>query len=210
MIRVFVVDDHAIVRRGIKQILDDCADCSLVGEAATGAEALGGLRDTPCDVVVLDISLPGQSGLELLPRIRREFPRLKVLMLTMHREEQYAIRLLKAGASGYLTKDGVPEDLVAAIRRVASGGRFLTPSLAERMAAHLDREVEKPPHERLSDREFQVFCLMAEGKSLTEIAYELGVSVKTISTHRTRILEKTGFRNNAELVQYAVRNGLIG
>ncbi len=209
MIAVFVVDDHAVVRRGIKQILGECPDCALVGEAGTAADALSGLRRTHCDVVVLDISLPDRNGLDLLPQIRQEFPRLKVVMLTMHPEEQYAIRLLKAGALGYLTKDGLPEELVAAIRRVAAGGRYLTPSLAERMADHLGAGGEKPPHERLSDREFQVFCLVAEGKTLTEIAYELSVSVKTISTHRTRILQKTGFKNNAELVGYAVRNGLI-
>jgi DNA-binding NarL/FixJ family response regulator len=209
MIRVFVVDDHAVVRRGLKQILDEALDCSLVGEAGTAAEAVAGLRTTPCDVVVLDISLPDRSGLDLLPQLRREFPNAKVVVLTMHGEEQYALRLLKAGASGYLTKDGVPEELVAAIRRVASGGRYLTPSLAERMAEHLGGGGEKAPHERLSDREFQVLCLMAEGKSLTEIACDLSVSVKTISTHRARILQKMGFKNNAELVQYAVRNGLI-
>jgi DNA-binding NarL/FixJ family response regulator len=209
MIRVFVVDDHAIVRRGLKQILDEASDCTLIGEASTATDALIGLRKTPCDVVVLDISLPDRSGLDLLPQIRQEFPRVRVVMLTMHREEQYAIRLLKAGASGYLTKDGVPEELLAAIRRVAAGGRYLTASLAERVAEHLG-DGEKPPHERLSAREFQVLCLMTEGKSLTEIGYELCVSVKTISTHRARILQKMGFKNNAELVQYAVRNGLIG
>ncbi len=209
MLRVSVVDDHAVVRRGIKQILSECADCQFAGEAATANDALALLRGTPCDVVILDISLPDRSGLDLLPQIRREFPRLKVLMLTIHREEQYAIRLLKAGAAGFLTKDSVPDELVTAIRRIASGGRYLSSTLAERIASQLGEYVEKPPHERLSDREFQVFCLMAEGKSLTEIAYELSVSVKTISTHRARILQKTGFRNNAELVQYAVRNGLI-
>lgn len=209
MLRLAIVDDHAVVRRGIRQILSECPDCRLVGEAATAAEALSLLRNTPCELVILDISLPDRSGLELLPQIRQEFPRVKVLMLTMHREEQYAIRLLKAGASGYLTKDGMPEELLTAIRRIASGGRYLSSSLAERIASHLGEDAERLPHERLSDREFQVLCLMAEGKSLTEIAYELSVSIKTISTHRARILQKTGFKNNAELIQYAVRNGLI-
>jgi two-component system invasion response regulator UvrY len=208
-IRVFVIDDHAVVRRGLRQILAEAPEATLAGEAGSGAEALTQLRRTRCDVVVLDISLPDCNGLELLRQIRSQHPRLAVLVLTMHAEEPYAVRALRAGAAGYLTKDGAAEELLAAIRKVAAGGRYLTPALAETLALRLGPDSRELPHERLSDREFQVLCLMATGKSLTEIANALGVSVKTVSTHRARILEKMHLRNNAELIQYAVKHDLV-
>jgi two-component system invasion response regulator UvrY len=208
-IRVFVVDDHAIVRSGLRQVLDECPETVLVGEAGSGAEALEALRRLACDIVIIDISLPDRNGLELLKQVKAEHPRVAVLILTMHAEEPYAIRALKAGAAGYLTKDGSTDELLAAIRKAAAGGRYLTSSLAERLALNISEEHQAPPHERLSDREFQVLCLMAAGKSLTEIALELGVSVKTVSTHRARTLEKMHLRNNAELIHYAVRHGLV-
>ncbi|MBN2370238.1 MAG: response regulator transcription factor [Vicinamibacteria bacterium] len=207
--RVFVIDDHAVVRRGLRQILEESPEATLAGEAGSGAEALTRLRQTHCDVVVLDISLPDCNGLDLLRQIRSQHPRLAVLILTMHAEEPYAVRALRAGAAGYLTKDGAAEELLAAIRKVAAGGRYLSSALAETLAVRIGAGTRELPHERLSDREFQVLCLMATGQSLTEIANTLGVSVKTVSTHRARMLEKMHLRNNAELIQYAVRHDLV-
>ncbi len=209
MIRLFVVDDHAVVRRGLKQIVEESRECRIVGEASTADEALTRLRDTPCDIVVLDVSLPDRNGLDLLKQIKAEHPRLTFLMLTMHAEEQYAIRAFKAGAAGYLTKESAPEQLLLAVKRIANGRRYMSVELADRLAGQLGGDPNKLPHERLSDREFQVLCLIAKGKGLSEIANELGVSVKTISTHRTRLLEKMCLKSNAELVQYAVKNGLV-
>ncbi len=208
MIRVFIVDDHGVVRRGLKQVLSDAPDVSVVGEAATAGEAVRTLPSTRCDVVVLDLSLPDQPGLELLKQIKADRPQLPVLILTMHREDQYAIRALKAGAAGFLTKDSAPEELVTAIRKVARGGRYLTVGVAERIAGHFGAECEQL-HDRLSDREYQVFIRIVSGRPLTDIAAELGLSVKTISTHRTRMLEKMEMGSNAELVQYAVRHDLL-
>ncbi len=209
MIRVLVVDDHAVVRRGVRQILADASDLTVAGEAATGEEALRALREGPWDVVLLDLSLADRSGFDLLKQIKAAYPGLAVLVLTMHAEEQYALRVLRAGASGYLTKESAPDLLVSAIRKVARGGKYLSPSLAEVLASRLGDDYERAPHEILSDREFQVLCLMAAGKGLTEIARELIVSVKTVSTHRARILQKMHLKNNAELIAYALRHKLI-
>jgi len=206
--RVFLVDDHEVVRRGMKQVLDGAPDFVVVGEAASGGEALARLRTSTCDVVVLDLSLPDQPGLEVLKQLKAEKPDLPVLILTMHREDQYAIRALRAGAAGFLTKESASDQLVTAVRKVARRGRYLTSGVAEQIAAHLGSGPEHP-HERLSDREYQVFVRIVGGRALTEIAAELDLSVKTVSTHRTRLLEKMGMRSNAELVQYAVRHDLL-
>ncbi len=209
MIRILVVDDHVVVRRGLRQIFADTPEFVIAGEAATGEEALRMVRSATWDVVILDISLPDRSGFDILKQIKTEYPGLAVLILTMHSEEEYAVRVLRAGASGYLTKESAPDLLVQAVQKVSRGGKFVTPSLAEKLAAYMGNDTGRPPHESLSDREFQVLCLMAAGKGLTEIAQELIVSVKTVSTHRARILQKMRLRNNSELIQYAVRHSLI-
>ncbi|HVO11275.1 MAG TPA: response regulator transcription factor [Vicinamibacteria bacterium] len=208
MTRVFLVDDHEVVRRGMKQVLAGAPDFVVVGEAASGGEALARLRTTTCDVLVLDLSLPDRPGLEVLKELKVDKPELPVLILTMHREDQYAIRALRAGAAGFLTKESAPEQLITAVRKVARGGRYLTVDLAEQIAVHLGSGAEHP-HDRLSDREYQVFVRIVTGRPLTDIAAELDLSVKTVSTHRTRLLEKMGMRSNAELVQYAVHHDLL-
>jgi two-component system, NarL family, invasion response regulator UvrY len=209
VIRILIVDDHTIVRRGLKQILADHADLVVAGEAADAAQALEQVRSQRWDVVVLDVSLPDRSGLDLLQQIRFESPALPVLILSMHAEEQYALRALRLGAAGYLLKDGAPEELVAAIRTVARGGKFLSPSLAEKLAFDLADGRQQQPHERLSQREYQVFTLLASGRTVGEVADLLSLSVKTVSTHRARILEKMRLSNNAQLMIYAVQNRLV-
>jgi len=209
MIRILVVDDHAIVREGLKQILGDVNDMSVSDEAAGGQEALTKIRGGEFDVVLLDISLPGRSGLEILKEIKAERPRLPVLILSMHAEEQYAVRTLRAGASGYLTKASAPDELIGAIRKVSSGRKYVSASLAEKLALELDIDTQKPPHAALSDREYQVMMMLASGKSVKEIADELCLSVKTISTYRSRMMEKMNMKKNAELTLYAIRNHLI-
>jgi len=209
MIRVLIADDHPIVRQGLKQILAEAPDIVVKGEACNGTEALEKVRTARWDVVVLDITMPGISGLDLLKQVKSEQPKLPVLVLSMHPEEQYAVRVLRAGASGYLTKDSAPDQLMSAIRKVAKGGRYVSPSLAEQLAYDLDAGSEKPLHKNLSDREFQVLCLIASGKTVTEIAEELALSVKTISTYRARLLEKMNMTRNAQLTNYGIKNGLV-
>jgi DNA-binding NarL/FixJ family response regulator len=209
VIRVLVADDHAVVRRGLRELLAEAGDIEVAAEAATAAEALERVRQQPLDVVVLDLSLPGRGGLDLLGEIKGERAGLPVLILTMHPEEQYAVRALKAGASGYLTKESAPEQLVAAVRRAAAGGRYVTPSLAEKLAGHLDDQRAREPHESLSDREYQVFRRLAAGRTVGQIAEEMSLSVKTVSTYRARILEKTGLGGNAELMRYALDRKLV-
>ncbi|MGZ3418600.1 MAG: response regulator [Polyangiales bacterium] len=208
MIRVLVADDHAIVRRGLRQILAETRDIDLAGEAATIEDALRAVREQRFDVAVVDISMPGGSGLDLLTQIRREKPELPVLVLTVHSEEQYAVRALKSGAAGFLTKESAPEKLVEAVRKLAAGGRFVTPELAEKLATFVASD-ERPPHEKLSNREFEILKLIASGKTVGEIGRDLSLSVKTVSTHRTRILDKMQMKTNAELTTYAVRRGLV-
>jgi DNA-binding NarL/FixJ family response regulator len=210
MIRIFIADDHAIVRQGLKQIVSETADLFVTGEAGDGTEALKKIRENDYDVVVLDITMPGRDGLEILKQIKNEKPRVQVLILSMHPEEQYALRVLKAGASGYLTKESAPEELTSAIRTVSKGRQYISTSLAERLACYLRNDTEKLPHERLSDREYQVMILIASGKTIKEIAIELCLSVKTISTYKCRILEKMHLNKNAELTHYALRHDLIG
>ena len=209
MIRVLLADDHAMVRTGLKEILADTGDITVTAEASTGAEVLARIRKEDYEVLVLDMSMPGRSGLELIKQVKAEKAKLRILVLSMHSEEQYAVRALKAGASGYLTKDSAADELVAAIRRIAAGGAFVSPETAERLALDFDRPADAPPHTLLSDREFQVFQAIVSGKSLTAIAEDLSLSVKTVSTHKSHVMEKMNIANQAELVRYAVRHKII-
>ncbi len=209
MIRALIADDHAVVRQGLKQILGDTPEMVVAGEATTGQEVLDKVRAETWDVVVLDISMPDRSGLDILKQLRSERPKLPVLVLSMHSEDQYAMRVLKAGASGYLTKDSAPDELVKAIRKVVSGGRYVSSFLAEKLAFEIGTDSSRLPHETLSDREFQVLRLIAAGESVTEIAAELYLSVKTVSTYRARMLEKMNLTTTAELIHYAMQNHLI-
>ena len=209
MIRVLVGDDHAVVRRGLRQILAETPDILVEGEAPTADEVIRLVREQRWDVVILDINLPGSSGLELLSDIRKERPLLPVLILTVYSEEQYAVRAIKAGAAGFLTKESAPDKLIEAVRKVASGGRYVSAELAETLASLFAGEDKGPPHERLSDREFEILKLLASGKTVSQIGVDLGLSVKTVSTHRTRILRKMNMKTNADLMHYAVRAHLV-
>jgi DNA-binding NarL/FixJ family response regulator len=209
MARILIADDHAVVREGLRQIIAKHSDMVVVDEAANGPDVLNKIRSTSYDVVVLDLSMPGRSGLEILADIKRERPDLRVLVLSVHSEELYAMRALKAGASGYLTKESAPEQLVEAIRKVSRGGKYISPALAERLAFAIETDSDKLPHEKLSDREYQVLCMIASGKTVKEIAEDLALSVPSISTYRARILLKMSMKNNAELAHYAIRNGLV-
>lgn len=209
MIRVLVVDDHAVVREGVKRILAAAGDVVVTGEAASEGEALREARKEVCDVVVTDITMPGPGGFELLKELRRDYPQLPVLILSVHDEEQFALRALKGGASGYITKETAPQELVTAIRKVARGDRYVSPTLAERLAARLGEQNRGTTHELLSEREFQVLTIMAQGKSLKDAADELLLSVKTIATYRMRLLEKLGLSTTAEMIAYAIKNRLV-
>ncbi len=209
MIRLLIADDHPVVRQGLRRIVDDCPDIAVVGELQDGDQVLAILQTSDADVLLLDISMPGLGFLELMQQIGRAWPRLKVLVLSVHPEDQYAVRALRAGAVGYLTKSHSPEELAEAIRRIYRGGRYVTPTLAEKLAFELRPEAGGPAHESLSDREFQVLCLVGAGKSLKEIAAELAVSPKTVSTYRARILEKMQLRSTADLIRYAVEHELV-
>lgn len=209
MKRIIIADDHEIVRAGLKQIIADDPELLVEGEAGDGQELLEILRKKKFDIVLLDMKMPGRSGLEILKQLKLEHPSLPVLILSMHPEEQYAVRTIKAGASGYITKETAPDKLIEAIRRVCGGGKYISASLAEKLADSIADSRSKPPHEYLTDREFQVMCMIASGKTITEIARELFLSVKTISTYRQRILEKMNMKNNAELTHYVISNNLI-
>ncbi|UCH82452.1 MAG: response regulator transcription factor [Nitrospiraceae bacterium] len=209
MINILIVDDHTIVREGLKQIISDVPGMDIADEATNGNEALAKMRENRFDVILLDISMPGKSGLETLKEIKAENQKIPVLILTMHPEEQYAVRVLKAGASGYLTKESAPDELITAIRKVTNGGKYVSASLAEKLAFHLEADTEKLLHETLSDREYQVLCKISSGNTISEIAEEMSLSVKTISTYRARILEKMGMKSNAELTYYAIKNQLV-
>jgi DNA-binding NarL/FixJ family response regulator len=208
-IRVFIADDHAIVREGLKQILAEQRDIVVCGEAETGLDAIKLFHKSRCNVLLLDISLPDRNGIEVLKQIKSDKPELAVLMLSMHREDQYAIRSLKAGASGYLTKQSAPRELVGAIRQVAEGQRYVSAQLAQVLAAQLGEDHDKPAHEGLSDREYQTLTMIASGKTVSEIARELSLSVKTVSEYRSRLLSKMKLKTSAELTHYAIRNQLI-
>jgi DNA-binding NarL/FixJ family response regulator len=209
MIHVVIADDHPVVRLGLKRIVADQADMSLSAEASSGQELLECLARVPCDVVVLDINMPGRGGLDALIQLRRQFPKTAVLVLSVYPEEQFGPRALKSGAAGYLNKETAEEELIRAIRKVCSGGKYVSPKLAERIAADLSLNTQQPAHESLSQREYQVMRLIASGKTVTQIARELSLSKKTISTHRARLLEKMRLRTNAELTFYAIQNDLI-
>lgn len=206
---ILIVDDHPVIRRGLREILDEEPDLEVVMEASTAAEAVTAVQRHPLDVVLMDITMPGRNGLEGLRDIKAVRPDLPVLMLSMHPEDQYAIRSLKAGASGYLTKESAPEELVQAIHKVTEGGRYITASLAERLALEVGGGRSQLPHESLSDREFHVLKELARGQSLTAIAEELSLSIKTVSTYRTRLLEKLGATSTADLVRYALEHKLL-
>jgi two-component system invasion response regulator UvrY len=209
MIKVCVVDDHAVVREGLKRIIAENPGMAVTAEAGDGHEALKVIQSEPCDVVLLDITMPNKNGLDVLKQLHSESPRLPVLVLSMHAEDQYAVRVLRAGAAGYLTKESAPAKLVQAIRKVVRGGKYVSPTLAEKLVFDLDSDATKAPHQILSDREYQVLCMIASGKTVTQIADELTLSVKTISTYRVRILEKLSMKNNAELTRYAIKEGLV-
>ena len=206
---MLVVDDHAVVREGLKRILAESGDVTVAAEAATVEEALAAVRARRCDIVLLDLSLPGRGGLDLLRDIKRERPKLPVLVLSIHGEDMFALRALRAGAHAYLTKESAPDELLAAVRKVAGGGRYLTPGVAERLAGHLDPSASDILHDRLSERELQVLMLIGRGKTPTQAAQELGLSPKTIGTYRARLLDKMGLHASAELIAYAVRHGLV-
>ena len=209
MKRILIVDDHAILRRGLRALLSDEFHGAAFGEASDARQAMEQLRKDKWDVVLLDIALPGKSGLDILKEFKAARPKLPVLILSAHPEDQFAIRVLKAGAGGYLTKESAPDELAKAIRKILAGGQYVSPALAEMLALRVRKDSKLTPHETLSDREYEIMCLIAAGKTVTEIAGELSLSPKTISTYRARILDKLGVKNSAAIVQYAIRNGLV-
>ena len=209
MIRILIADNHPIVRRGLSQILADEPDLAVLGEAQNGKEVLQLLRDQEWDVMVLDINMPGRSGLEVLQEVKDQYPNLPVLIMSIHSEEQFGVRALKAGAAGYLTKESAPEELVKAIRKVCAGGKYVSPTLGEQLASALQSGTHRMPHDALSNRENEILCLIASGKTVSEIAEHLILSVKTVSTYRTRILDKMNLHTNAELMHYAMRHRLV-
>lgn len=207
--KILLTDDHAVVRQGLKLILADHFKKAVFGQARNATEALMRLTKENWDVMVLDITMPGRSGLDILQDVKRLRPRLPVLVLSMHPEDQFAVRMLKAGAAGYLTKESADEELVGAIKKVVGGGRYISASLAERMASYLTIDVHKAPHERLSNREFLILRMIASGKTVGQIGRELSLSVKTISTYRARLLEKMDMKSNSELTHYAMQTKLV-
>jgi two-component system, NarL family, invasion response regulator UvrY len=209
MTRVLIADDHAVVRVGIRQFLEEDRSIKEIGEAATGSETLDQLRAQPWDIVILDIHMPDRSGIDILKQVRASYPNVKILIMSGLPERQYALSVLKAGASGYLAKDSAPEELLKAIRAVLRGGRYVSATLGELLISDLNQDHDQPLHARLSEREFQILCKLAAGSSVSEIAAELYLSVKTVSTYRSRVLEKMSFASNADLTMYAMRNGII-
>jgi two-component system invasion response regulator UvrY len=209
MIKVLIADDHSLIREGFKKIISREVDLEIVGEAQNAGEVLEILAKKECDVVVLDISMPEKSGLDLLRELKQCYGRIAVLILSMHPEDRFAVRALKSGASGYITKERAPEELVNAIRKIHRGGKYITNSLAETLATHFAPDSENLPHENLSDREFQVFLSLAQGKSVADISAELSLSHSTINTYRARIFDKMNMKNNSEIIHYAIRNKLI-
>ncbi len=209
MIKILIADDHPVVRKGLREIIEEISDMKVADEASNGQEVLAKVFKQDFDVVLLDISMPGRSGLEILKELKSQLPKLAVLVLSIHPEEQYAVRVMKAGAAGYLTKNSAPDELVTALRKVSAGGKYVSSSLAEKLAFALEAGIEKPPHETLSAREYEVMRKIALGKTLSEIAKEMFLSPKTVSTYRTRILGKMAMKNNAELIRYAIKNRLV-
>ena len=209
MIRVLIVDDHTIFRSGLKRLFSDENDICVVDEASNSTEALDKIRKHELDLVLMDVSMAGRSGLEALESLRIEFPQLPILILSMYSEEQYAVVAMKAGANGYLSKDAEPAELIRAIRKIAAGGRYLTNRGTELMLMQFSGKDDRPTHQKLSTREFEIMRMIANGISLTEIGERLNISVKTVSTYRTRILEKIGVKSNAELAKFALRNEIV-
>jgi len=209
MINILIADDYPVVRAGLKQILQETTDIRIMAEADHAQAVLDEAANHPIHVVLLDLSMPGRSGMDVLQDLKRLFPDIRVLVLSIYPEDQYAVRVLKAGADGYMNKDSVPDELINAVRKVSVGGRYVSPSLAEKLASDLQESRHGDLHEKLSNREYQVLCWMASGKTVKEIADELHLSLKTISTYRARILEKMHLRNNAELIHYAVTKRLV-
>ncbi|MFP4449072.1 MAG: response regulator [Bacteroidales bacterium] len=209
MIKILLVDDHVIVRKGIKQLLEETTDIQVESEAGTAEEMFKKIRNEHFDIVILDISLPGRSGLDALKQLRKSLPELPVLILSMYPENQYALRVMKSGAAGYLTKESVPEELIKAIKKINRGKKYISANLAEELANFLNGDSRKLPHQKLSDREYEVLLKIAEGKSLTEISKILSLSVKTISTYRSRILKKLNKKTNSDLVRYVMENKLM-
>jgi DNA-binding NarL/FixJ family response regulator len=207
--KILITDDHAVLRRGLKQILEDGFGKVQFGEAANAGEAVEKVAKENWDLVVLDITMPGRTGLDALKEIKAIKPQQRILVLSVHSEDQFAVRVLKAGASGFLNKDSAPEELVKAVRKVLAGGRYVSASLAEKLALNIDRPADQPAHQILSDREFQVLRMIGSGKTVSEIAAELSLSVKTVSTYRARILEKMDLNTNAEITRYAFENKLV-
>jgi two-component system invasion response regulator UvrY len=209
MIKILIADDHPIVRQGLKQILSEEPDVGVLGEAQNCHEVLDLVRKEEWDVVILDITMPDRGGLDVLKELKQQHPKLPVLILSMHPEDQYAIRTMKAGAAGYITKGNEPEELIRAIRKIIGGGKYVSSTLAEKLAFYVEKETEQPLHETLSDREYQVMLMIGSGKTISDIARELSLSVKTIATYRTRILQKMGMKSNAELTHYTIKNKLV-
>ena len=207
--KILIADDHAVVREGLKQILSESSEMVVTAEASTGPEVFEKIGKDDFDLIVLDIAMPGRGGLDILKEIKNKKPRLPVLILSMYPEDQYAVRVLKAGASGYMTKESAPAELINAIKQISKGKKYVSPSLAEKLALDLEITTGRPPHESLSDREYQVMCMIASGKTLKEIAEKLSLSIKTISTYRSRILEKMNMKSNAELTHHAIKNRLV-
>lgn len=209
MIKILIADDHSIVRQGLRQIVTADEQMNVVGEAQNGAELLNLIKINPVDVIILDISMPGRNGLEILKDIKRDYPTLPVIILSMHPEDQYAVRVFKAGAAGYMTKESAPEELVKAIKKAHLGGKYISPQVADLLAEYVETKTPEAPHKSLSDREFEVFVFLASGKTVGQISTDLNLSVKTVSTYRTRILEKMQIKTNAEITRYALDYKLI-
>lgn len=209
MIKILIADDHTMFREGLKHILAEYPDLVVADEANNGQEVLDKIWKNNYDMVLLDITMPGMTGLEALKQLKNDKPKLPVLILSMHPEEQYAIRVLRAGASGYLTKESAPDELITAIRKISQGRKYITPSLAERLASEFEADSEKPLHDILSDREYQVLRMIAAGKTVKHIAKELSLSIKTVSTYRTRIMEKMKMKTNAEVMHYVIKHQLL-
>lgn len=208
-ITVLIADDHEIVRQGIEKVISKTKDLTVIGEAATGQEVIDKVKQLNPDVVLMDIEMPHKTGWDVLVELKAERPKLPILILSIFPEEHYGVRFIRAGAAGYLNKASAPAQMVEAIRKVHSGKKYVSPELAEKMIQEMGQPIEEQPHERLSDREFQIFCMIAAGRKLKDIADELSVGITTVSTHRHRILEKMGMESNAELIHYAIKNGLV-
>lgn len=209
MIKLLIADDHKIFREGLREIINKTSDIQVIDEAKSGSEVLSKVEENNYDVILLDISMPGRSGLDILKQLRQEKPHIQVLILSMYSEEEFAVRAMKTGAAGYLVKDTASKDLIEAIRKVSMGLKYVTPSLAEKLAIDIDMGNETPIHAKLSNREYEVMCMISSGKKNKEIAEEILISPKTVSSYKKRILDKMGMKTNAQLTEYAIRNGLI-